>query len=96
MSIRVPPQWIDGEMDVEVELQGLGLGVCVFDFRWNIVCPKFEEHFVVSIIKGAEEVFLEKSKLKKRLGWEEIKNSETMSSTNKCCRLYILCLYLPE
>lgn len=65
MSTRVPPQWEDGEVDVKVELQALGLSVCVFDLWRNIVCPQFKEHFVVSIIKRAEEVFLQKSELKK-------------------------------
>ncbi len=65
MSTRVPPQWVDGEVDVKVELQALGLGVCVFYLRGNTVCPQFEEHFVVAIIKRAKEVFLEKTELKK-------------------------------
>lgn len=64
MSGRMPPQWVDGEMDVKVELQALGLSICIFYLRGNIVCPQFKEHFVVSIIKRAKEVFLGRSKLK--------------------------------
>ena len=30
MSIRVPPQWVDGEVDVKVKLEALRLRVCVF------------------------------------------------------------------
>lgn len=65
MSTRVPPQWVDGEVDVKVKLQALRLRVCVFYLRGNILCPQFKEHFVVSIIKRAKKVFLEKSELKK-------------------------------
>ncbi len=60
MSTRVPPQWVNGEVDVKVELQALSLSVCVFYLKGNIVCPQFKEHFVVSIIERAKEVFLEK------------------------------------
>lgn len=63
MSTRVPSQWVDGEVDVKVELKALGLGVCIFYLRGDIVCPQFKEHFVVSVIKRAKEVFLEKSEL---------------------------------
>lgn len=55
----MPPQGVDGEVDMKVEFKALGFGVCVFYLRRNIISPKFEEHFVVSIIKGGEEVFLE-------------------------------------
>lgn len=48
-------------MDVKVEFQALGLSICVFYLRRNIVCPQSKEHFVVSIIERAKEVFLEKS-----------------------------------
>lgn len=65
MSTRVPPQWVDGEMDVKVELQALGLCICVFYLRGNILCPQFKEHFVISIIERAKEVSLEKSQIKK-------------------------------
>lgn len=65
MSTRVPPQWEDGEVDVEVELQALGLSVRVFNLRGNILSPQFKEHFVVSVVKTAKEVFLGKSKLKR-------------------------------
>lgn len=67
MSTRVPPQWVDGEVDVKVELQALGLGVSVFYLRGNILRPQFKEHFVVSINKRAQEVFLERSEVKKRM-----------------------------
>ena len=64
MSARVLPQWVDGEVDVKVELQALGFGVCVFYLGGNVLCPQFKEHFVVSVIKRAQEVFLQKSELK--------------------------------
>ena len=53
MSTRMPSQWVDGEVDVEVELQAQ-----VFYLRGNILCPQFKEHLVVSIIKSTKEVFL--------------------------------------
>lgn len=52
------PQWVDGEMDVKVELQALSLSICIFYLRGNIISPQFKEHFVVSIIKRAKEIFL--------------------------------------
>lgn len=66
MSTRVPPQWVDGEMDMKVELQSLGLSICVFYLRGNILCPQFKEHLMISIVKRAEEVFLEKLRVKKK------------------------------
>lgn len=58
MSTGGPPQWVNSEVDVQVELQALGLSVCVFYLRGNIVCPQFKENFVISIIKRAMEVIL--------------------------------------
>lgn len=63
MSYRVPPQWIDCEVDVKVELQSLGLHICVFNSGRNILGPQFKKHLVVSIIKRPQEVFLEKPHL---------------------------------
>lgn len=58
----MPPQGVDGKMDVKVELQALGLSICIFYLRGYVVCPQLKEHFVVSIIKRAKEIFLQMSK----------------------------------
>lgn len=69
LSSRVPPQWVNGKMDAKVELQTLGLSICIFDLSGYVVCPQLKEHFVVSIIKRAKEVFLQRSKSKNVKEW---------------------------
>lgn len=68
VSTGVPSQRVDSEVDVKVELQALGLSICVVYCRGNILCPQFKEYFVVSIIKGAEEVSLFRKTGSKRSG----------------------------
>lgn len=89
MSTRMPPQWVDGEMDVKVELQALGLCVSVFYLRGNIVCPQFKEYFVVSIIKRAKEVFLEKSELKN----SELGENKMSSTSNNNLLVFMIILF---
>lgn len=78
----MPSQWVDGEMNVKVELQALGLPICVFYLLGNILHPQFKEHLLVSIVKTPKEVFLEKSELGK-IGWEDSKDPGKISSTSR-------------
>lgn len=55
-------KWVDGEVDLKVELQALGVSVRIFNLGRNVVVPQFKKHFVISIIKGAEEVILKEKK----------------------------------
>lgn len=75
MSPRVPPQWVDSEVDVKVKLKALGFGVCVFYLRGNVLRPQFKEHFWISIIKGTKKVFLEKTVTKDSC-WEKVRERE--------------------
>lgn len=58
MSPRVLSQWVDGEVDVQVELQALGLRICVAYGRWNILCPQFKKQLVIPIIERTQEISL--------------------------------------
>lgn len=60
LSGRMTSQRVDSKVDVQVELQALGISICIFNLRGNIVIPQFKKHFVISIVKRAEEVLLQK------------------------------------
>lgn len=59
LSGRMTSQRVDGKVDVQVELQALRICICIFNLRGNIVVPQFKKHFVISIVKRAEEVLLQ-------------------------------------
>lgn len=64
LSGRVTSQWVDGKVNVKVELQALGISVRIFNLSGNVVVPQFKKHFVISIIKRAEHVILKVKKQK--------------------------------
>lgn len=53
LSGRMTSQRVDGKVDVQVEFQALGISICIFNLRGNIVIPQFKKHFVISIVKRA-------------------------------------------
>lgn len=59
-------QWVNGKVDLEVELQALGISVWISNLGRNAVVPKFKKHFVISIIEGAEEVILRSKRQKNK------------------------------
>lgn len=60
LSGRMTSQRVDGKVDVQVELQALRISICISNLRGNIIVPQFKKHFVISIVKRAEEVLLQK------------------------------------
>lgn len=64
MSGRVTSQRVDSKVDVKIEFEALGISVRIFNLCGNVVIPQFKKHFVISIIKRAEEVILKVRKQK--------------------------------
>lgn len=51
MSAQVDFQGEDGEVDMKVKLQFLGVRITVPDLQRDKLCPQLEEHLEVAVIK---------------------------------------------